>query len=215
MRNDERAVLAVRKAARSFEPTEDAELLTTCRRQAALIEALMRAVGDLRSGASALKAENADLRSERRRSHRREAEAAVADAPRGGHVEAQVPLGVHAPAMARRIVADALRERVPSSAIDNALLTISELVTNSVCHGLSADGGYAIVRLRLTDESLLLEAEDPRPGWPRDAGATQRSYRRKLRPAPRRDDQRTLGQRTPCQRRHARVGGAERDPLGR
>ncbi|RKQ86047.1 histidine kinase-like protein [Solirubrobacter pauli] len=167
MRNDERAVLAVRKAARGFEPTEDAELLTTCRRQAVLIDALMRAVGDLRSGASALKAENADLRAERRRGHRGEAEAAVADAPPSGtRVEAQVRLGVHAPAMARRIIADALRDRVPSSVIDNALLTISELVTNSVCHGLSADGGSAIVRLHLTDESLLLEVEDPGQGGP-------------------------------------------------
>lgn len=167
MRNDERAVLAVRRAARSLEPTEDAELLTTCRRQAALIEALMRAVGDLRSGASALKAENTDLRSERRRRHRSEAEATVAEAPpRGSRVEAQVRLSVHAPAMARRIIADALRGRVASSVIENALLTISELVTNSVCHGLSADGGHAIVRLHLTDESLLLEVEDPGQGGP-------------------------------------------------
>ena len=73
-------------------------------------------------------------------------------------------LGVDAPAMARRIVADALRERVALSVVERAKLTISELVTNSVCHGITPRGGYAIVRLHLTGERVRLEVEDPGHG---------------------------------------------------
>jgi anti-sigma regulatory factor (Ser/Thr protein kinase) len=64
---------------------------------------------------------------------------------------------VDAPATARRVVADALVERVPAPVIERAKLTISELITNSVCHSA---GGYAVVRLHLTDERLRLEVSD-------------------------------------------------------
>ena len=135
MRSDERAVPALRATGHSVDATEAAELRATCRRQTAVIETLMRAVRDLRSGASALKAENAELRSERRRLHRGDAQVAFTDASAGGiRVEQQVSLGVNAPAMARRIVADALHERVPLPVIERATLTISELVTNNACH---------------------------------------------------------------------------------
>lgn len=165
MGSDEQAVPAARRAGRRFEAGREAELCPTCRRQTAVIEALMRAVGDLRSGAGALKVENEDLRAERRRLHRDRVQVAFAGgADAGDRVEEQVSLGVNAPAMARRIVADALRERVALSVVERAKLTISELVTNSVCHGITPRGGYAIVRLHLTGERVRLEVEDPGHG---------------------------------------------------
>jgi anti-sigma regulatory factor (Ser/Thr protein kinase) len=126
-----------------------------------VIEALVRAVGDLRTGASALKAENADLRSERRRLHQTPADAE----PAGGiAVEEHVSLGVNAPAMARRVVAAALGGRVAAPVVENAKLAVSELVTNSVCHGGVPAGGLAVLRLQLSDERLRLEVEDPGRG---------------------------------------------------
>jgi len=48
--------------------------------------------------------------------------------------------------------------------IERAKLTISELITNSVRYSGAPGGGYAIVRLRLSDERLRLEVEDPGRG---------------------------------------------------
>jgi anti-sigma regulatory factor (Ser/Thr protein kinase) len=165
MRSDERGVRALRTAGLGFDQVEEAELRTACRRQAALIDALARAVGDLRSGASALKAENAELRLERRRLYQQDAHVAIAGASgRGSSVEQQVALGMSAPATARCIVATALAEHVAPSVIERAKLTISELITNSVRHGVVPEGGYAVVRLELTDARLRLEVEDPGGG---------------------------------------------------
>ena len=163
MRSDERSAGALRTAGRAVDGAERSELRTTCRRQAAVIDALARAVADLRSGASALKAENAELRSERRR--RQHACEAVACASTGCiGVEEQVSLDVNAPATARRVVAAALVERVAPAVIERAKLTISELITNSVRYSGAPGGGYAIVRLQLSDERLRLEVEDPGRG---------------------------------------------------
>ena len=179
MRSDERSAGALRTAGRGFDGAEGPELRATCRRQAAMIDALTRAVGALRSGATALKAENAELRSERRRVYQPDPGDPLAGASGAGiGVEEQVTLGVNAPAMARRVVAAALVERVAAPVLERAKLTISELVTNSVRHGAVTEGGYAVVRLQLTDKRLRLEVEDPGRG-----GA----------PAPRRADADTCG----------------------
>ena len=161
MRSDERSADALRTAGRGVDGAERSELRTTCRRQEAVIDALARAVADLRSGASALKAENAELRSERRRLHRQKA---CGPSAGGIGVEEHVSLDVDAPAMARRVVASALAERVAPSVIERAKLTISELITNSVRYSGAPGGGYAIVRLQLSDERLRLEVEDPGRG---------------------------------------------------
>jgi anti-sigma regulatory factor (Ser/Thr protein kinase) len=165
MRSDERSAPALRTAGRGIDEAEGSELRATCRRQAAVIDALARAIGALRSGAIALKAENAELRSERRRLHQQDGDDPLAGASgaRIG-VEEQVALGVNAPARARRVVAAALVERVAASVIERAKLTISELVTNSVRHGGVTEGGYAVVRLQLSDKRLRLEVEDPGRG---------------------------------------------------
>jgi anti-sigma regulatory factor (Ser/Thr protein kinase) len=158
MRGDERGDLTLHRAERGFDVAGEAELRAACRRQAAVIGALVRAVGDLRSGASALKAENAELRSERRRLHRRGA------GVRTHWSEARVRLDLDAPAAARRAVAAALADRVAAPVIERAKLTISELITNSVRHSGVPEGAYAVVRLYLTDERLRLAVEDPGHG---------------------------------------------------
>jgi hypothetical protein len=165
MRNVDRGAHAPRPDGRGFDEAEEAELRATCRRQAVTIQALARAVGDLRTGASALKAENAELRSERRRMRQHRADVVWAGlSDRGGYVEEQVALGLDAPATARRMVAEALADLVPASVIERAKQTISELFTKSVCHGGMPAGGHALVRLKLTDELLRLEVEDPGRG---------------------------------------------------
>jgi anti-sigma regulatory factor (Ser/Thr protein kinase) len=171
MRGDQRRVPEPGPAGRIMEGAGEAELRATCRQQAAVIDALARAVGDLRAGAGALKAENAELRSQRRRQHR-ELEDRVA-------VEERVRLGVHAPATARRVVAAALAGETSRAVVERAELAISELVTNSVRHSGAPVGGYAVVRLRVSAERLRLEVEDPghggevlrrRPGASADGG---------------------------------------------
>jgi anti-sigma regulatory factor (Ser/Thr protein kinase) len=136
-------------------------LQATCRRQAHVIEALGGAVSLLRSGAAALKAENADLRAANERVRNRDGAGAHASSRRTGAREAlEAPLGLdaRAPAAARIVVADCLRGRVAASALTNAQLVMSELVTNSVCH--SAAAADATVRVKLTRTMIRLEVED-------------------------------------------------------
>jgi len=133
-------------------------LQATCRRQADVIEALCGAVSVLRSGAAALKAENAALRAANERV--RDGAGAHASSRTGARGALEAPLGLdaRAPAAARIVVADCLRGRVAASALANAQLVMSELVTNSVCHsGAAADG---TVRVRLTGTMIGLEVED-------------------------------------------------------
>ena len=44
--------------------------------------------------------------------------------------------------------------------LDDALLVVSELVTNGVCHSGASDGAI-VVRVELTDTMVRLEVEDP------------------------------------------------------
>jgi anti-sigma regulatory factor (Ser/Thr protein kinase) len=139
---------------------EIAALRTTCRRQAWVIDTLTRLVANLRSGVTALKAENADLRAEHSRL-RELGERAPAALDSGGWLEARVPLDVHAPAVARTMVTDALAEHVTASLLEHAELVISELVTKSVCHGPLSQNDQVIVRIRVEDDSVWLEVEEP------------------------------------------------------
>jgi anti-sigma regulatory factor (Ser/Thr protein kinase) len=73
----------------------------------------------------------------------------------------RVPLDVHAPAAARKIVTQALAGHVTASLLEHAKLVISELVTESVCHGVLSQGDHVIVRVRVEDDSFWLEVEEP------------------------------------------------------
>jgi anti-sigma regulatory factor (Ser/Thr protein kinase) len=139
---------------------EIAALRTTCRRQAWAIETLTRVVANLRSGVSALKAENTDLRAEHSRLHDLGPRAAAAlDSNRW--LEARVPRDVHAAAAARQMVTRALAEHVTASVLERAKLVISELASKSVCHGALSQNDHVIARVRVADDSVWLEVEAP------------------------------------------------------
>jgi len=135
-------------------------LQATCRRQAQVIDALSEAVSVLHSGAAALKVVNADLRAANERVRNRDGAGAHASSRKGAREALEAPLGLDAcaPAAARIVVADCLRGRVAASALTNAQLIMSELVTNSVCH--SAAAADATVRVKLTGTMIGLEVED-------------------------------------------------------
>ena len=111
-------------------------LRLACRRQARAIELLSAVASNLRSGAAALRAENAELRSANERMGRQNGDGAARE---GGALEVCLQLDGRAPGAARTAVGR-LRGRVPALVLEDALLVVSELVTNSVCHSGVSDG---------------------------------------------------------------------------
>ena len=141
-------------------------LRLACRRQARVIEQLGAVASNLRTGAAALRAENAELRSANERIGRQGGAGAARE---GGAQEMCLPLDARAPGAARNVVGR-LRGQVPALVLEDALLVVSELVTNSVCHSGASDGAI-VVRVELTDSMVRLEVEDPGRGGviaPRD-----------------------------------------------
>jgi anti-sigma regulatory factor (Ser/Thr protein kinase) len=151
----------------SVEPSESTSeldgLRAECRRQAKAIGALSDAVGSLRRGAQALKAENAELRadSDRVRRQRRAGARANGHGAGGERVEARLALDAQAPGAARVVVADCLGDRVAASVFHDAQLLVSELVTNSVRHSGMPAGSEVIVSVDLTPGMVRLDVEDP------------------------------------------------------
>ena len=137
-----------------------ATLRVTCQRQACAIETMTRVIANLRQGALALKAENAELRAPGADTRRDQVGVRPAHGS-GEWIEARAPLDVRAPGAARIVVAAVLAERVAASVLERARLVISELVTNSVRHsGAPAEAGV-VVRVRRVDGGFWLEVEDP------------------------------------------------------
>jgi anti-sigma regulatory factor (Ser/Thr protein kinase) len=155
------------------------DLRATCRHQAHVIDALTEAVGTLRRGAKALKAENTELRTQHDRASRRRRPGAQVNGRAGGErIEIRFALDVHAPAAARSAVTDFLGDRVAPSVLDTAQLLVSELVTNSVRHSGMPAGAEIIVRVEMPPDSVRLNVEDagrggaiaPRPPDPEGGG---------------------------------------------
>ena len=88
-----------------------------------MIDGLRDALSNLRRGAKALKAENADLRGEIDRLRARADEREL--------VQVAIALDVRAPGAARVAVAQRLHERVAVAALDNARLLVSELIATA------------------------------------------------------------------------------------
>ena len=116
--------------------TELESLQAECRHQAVVIDALSKAVSTFRRGATAFKAENAELRAEivRLGERRRSPAGAAGRLADGDLVELVIALDTRAPGAARDFVVLCLEQRVVASALDSAQLLVSELVTNSFQH---------------------------------------------------------------------------------
>jgi anti-sigma regulatory factor (Ser/Thr protein kinase) len=135
-----------------------AELQATCHRQTLVIDKLSDAISALRSDISILESENSDLR---------EFNARLPVAGPGlstEMTEACLPLDVQAPAAARAVVGEFLRERVGSRALETAQLIMSELVSNSLRHNAAPRGQAVVVRVALERGTWRLEVEDPGGG---------------------------------------------------
>jgi len=139
------------------------ELRSICRSQALRIDALASTVSTLRGGATALKAQGAELRAERERprSGRRD-RAGTTDRflDAGRALAVRLRCDAHAPGAARIVVAQILRDRVAAGVLDSARLLVSELVTNSVRHSGAGPEDAVIVRVVLTGAMIRLEVED-------------------------------------------------------
>jgi serine/threonine-protein kinase RsbW len=135
-------------------------LRSVCRRQTRVIELLGAVASNLRSGAAALRAENAELRSANERMRRQGGDGA---ARRGGALEVCLPLDERAPGAARLVVGR-LRGRVPALVLEDARLVVSELVANSVCHSGASRDAVVDVRVELTGTMVRLEVGDPGRG---------------------------------------------------
>jgi serine/threonine-protein kinase RsbW len=137
-------------------------LRATCGRQAHVIDTLRKVVATLRTGAAALKAENADLRA----THSRAGNDARAGTPAGGRIDARerldvrLPLGVRAPGAARIVVAACLRDRVPAPVLGDAQLVASELASNSVRHSRAEATSVVVISVALTSAMVRLQVAD-------------------------------------------------------
>ena len=146
-----------------FAPNVDgpdvAELRATCHRQTLVIDKLSDAISALRSDVSTLEAENAILRETNAR-----LPTEVVGKAEPEMIEAVLPLDVQAPSSARFVVADFLRERLPSRMVETAQLIISELVSNSLRHNAAPQDQAVVVRVALDRGTWRLEVEDPGGG---------------------------------------------------
>jgi hypothetical protein len=143
----------------SFNPQDDA-LEATCRRQAHEIQTLGETVSVFRKGAHSLSVENARLRGE---VGTMRALAAHARTPGldTDMTEARLPLNVRAPATARAIVVEFLRDRVPHGLLDRAKLIVSELIAEGVNEGESPADRFVVLRIESSPTTVRLELDDP------------------------------------------------------
>jgi hypothetical protein len=137
-----------------------ARLQANCRRQGLLIDRLCETISVLRSGAGALKAENAALRSETARLRGASAGAGETEDP-DPLVQACLRMDVHAPAAARAVVADCLRVHVGPRRLQMAQLIVSELVTECLLDGLQNGDHSMLLRVRLEGGRCRLEVDAP------------------------------------------------------
>src|SRR4051794_40700815 len=152
-------------ADRAVSSTQLDDLQAAYRRQAHVIDTLTEALMRLRSGATALEADNADLRGELDRllrdSHRLRA---VDTRPELAEpAEHRIEVAPHADVLVRAVLATALAE-LPASVLVDAQLLASELITNSVLHSGASPDDALLFRFRLSSTTLRLEVQDPGRG---------------------------------------------------
>jgi anti-sigma regulatory factor (Ser/Thr protein kinase) len=144
---------------------ELSELRVAYQRQAHVIDTLTEAVWRLRTGVTALKADNTDLRGELDRLRAFPRVGGAASSCELAEV-ADIRLGVdvQAPAVARAELVSALSNRVPALVLEHAQLLASELVTNSVLHCGASPDDVLVFRVQLSSAVVRLEVEDPGRG---------------------------------------------------
>jgi anti-sigma regulatory factor (Ser/Thr protein kinase) len=128
------------------------------------LERLTVAVGKLRRGVAALKAENRELRAEiagleREAAGRRSGDVPIRELTR--LAEIALPPGPRAPGAARVVVDHCLCGLVTQRVLHNAELLVSELVTNSLDHGDLGAGDSVLVSVYLATDRLRLEIQNP------------------------------------------------------
>ena len=135
------------------------ELRATCHRQTLVIDKLSDAISALRSDVSILESENATLREDNAR-----LPTLGLGASEPEMAEAVLPLDVQAPAAARFVVGDFLRDRLPPRMVETAQLIVSELVSNSLRHNAAPQDQAVVVRVALDRGTWRVEVEDPGGG---------------------------------------------------
>jgi serine/threonine-protein kinase RsbW len=135
---------------------ELARLRSKCRSQERALDGLARACADLRRGAAALKAENAELRTQLGSDG-----TSSARARRGEPLTIALPADPGAPGAARIAIGRWLTPRVPLKVVEDAQLVVSELLTNSLRHAGVTPRDVLHVRAQLARGVLHLEIEDP------------------------------------------------------
>ena len=76
--------------------------------------------------------------------------------------QAEVPGGPHAGARARRLVTRELAGRLPSDALADVSLLVTELVANGVWHGGADESTTLRVSVSGDDDAVHVEVENPR-----------------------------------------------------
>jgi anti-sigma regulatory factor (Ser/Thr protein kinase) len=137
-------------------------LQARCRHQAVVIDTLGEAVSAFRRGATALKAENAELRAEliALRNGRSSSAGAAGRLADGELVEVVLALDEQAPGAARNFVVLCLERRVVAAVLESAQLVVSELVTNSLRHG-GAAMDEVVVSVELMPDWFRVGVQDP------------------------------------------------------
>jgi serine/threonine-protein kinase RsbW len=134
------------------------------RRQQETIENLWIALARMRRGASALKAENDQLRAEVVTLRQAEwggrgGEAVLREESKV--IEIALPADERAPGAVRIVIAQCLARLVSSELLGDVQLLATELVTNSVRHGELHGSDAAIVRVYLSDDAVRVDVENP------------------------------------------------------
>ena len=135
-------------------------LRATCRRQAHVIDTLSKVVATLRTGAAALKAENADLRATHSRAAGHARPGTPGRSDRDETLDMPLPLDVRAPGAARIVVTACLRDHVPTPVLGDAQLVASELVSNSVRHSRAGATSTVVISVGLSSTMVRLEVAD-------------------------------------------------------
>jgi anti-sigma regulatory factor (Ser/Thr protein kinase) len=141
------------------------ELRAEYRRQAHVIDTLTGAIMRLRTGVNALKADNTDLRGEiDRLGGPYRLPGANTACELAELADIRLGVDVQAPAVARAVLVNTLRDRVPALVLDDARSLTSELVTNSVLYCGASPDHALVFRVQLSSTMVRLEVEDPGPG---------------------------------------------------